>query len=97
MGDKVLGEVKRGESPSFDIGGPTHSETSTPWGVTLKPVRRISKVVVEDEDSGQLGKPIWEGMPQIRVDEDEKQRMQSNATTKIQPVMVPEGGEKVKS
>ena len=79
--------------PSF----PNRAETSTPWGVTLKPVRRISKVVVVEEgDDGDLavglGQPrVTEGSmaPKIMVDE----------TPKTQSVSVQKAGDdaKVKS
>ena len=92
MGDEVSGG-KKGKASSFDIGGttPPTPETSTPWGVTLKPVRRISKVVVVEEDEDSLRKLDGGGggLPRIRVDdEDEPPRRQS--------VLVQKGGEKVK-
>ena len=75
---------------------PNRAETSTPWGVTLKPVRRISKVVVVEEgDDGDLavgmGQPKMtegSGAPKIMVDE----------TPKTQSVSVQKAGDgKVKS
>ena len=96
MGDEVSGVGKKGKAPSFDIGGtttPPTPETSTPWGVTLKPVRRISKVVVVEEDEDSLRKlDGGGGLPRIRVDdEDEPPRRQSVLVQKMN------SGEKVKS
>ena len=67
-----------GFAPSFDIGASPNNraETSTPWGVTLKPVRRISKVVVVEEGDGDLA-AVGLGQsrmmaPKIMVDETPK-------------------------
>ena len=78
-------------APSFDIGAfPNHrAETSTPWGVTLKPVRRVSKVVVVEEGDGDLAVGLGQSKaPKIMVDE----------TPKTQSVSVQKAGDgKVKS